>query len=83
MLIKKKKKNNEIVFNTKSNANFDDLLEKPLQKKYLIFILFLFFWSFQYFFENFMKCKLLKEIFLLKGQKIILLNPKFYFLIEE
>jgi hypothetical protein len=46
MLIKKKKKNNEIVFNTKSNANFDDLLEKPLQKKifnfYIVFVFLVF-----------------------------------------
>lgn len=43
---KNKKINNEIIFNTKSSAHFDDSLEKPLEKKifnfYIFFILLIF-----------------------------------------
>jgi len=46
MFKKKLKKNNEILFNVKSNENFDDLMERPLEKKIywsylIIYVLFL------------------------------------------
>jgi hypothetical protein len=44
MFKKKIKKNNELLFNVKSNENFDDLMERPLEKKiffsYLAFLIF-------------------------------------------
>jgi cell division protein FtsI/penicillin-binding protein 2 len=46
MFRRKKEKNNEIIFNTSSKMNFNDLLEKPLEKKiftfYIFFIIFIF-----------------------------------------
>jgi len=40
MFRKNKKKNNEMFFNTESNSNFNDLLEKPLKKKIFNFYIF-------------------------------------------
>jgi cell division protein FtsI/penicillin-binding protein 2 len=43
MKIENEQKNIELLFNTKSKENFDDLLERPLEKKIFIsFSIFLF-----------------------------------------
>ncbi len=39
MFNKNKKKNNEVIFNTHSNTDFNDLLEKPLERKTFVFFM--------------------------------------------